>query len=79
MRTIGVPVREVLTALVRPAAAAIVMGVMVWLVCSQLAAMRPGLRLAIGVPLGVVVYGGLMWREVLALLHGGQAAPLNEE
>jgi O-antigen/teichoic acid export membrane protein len=64
LRTAGYPVRDVFAALGRPAPAALIMALVVWLAGSWLSVRSPVLRLTILVPLGAIAYGVLARSEV---------------
>lgn len=77
LRTVDVPVREVLTALSKPAVASLLMGAAVgttWSIAAAAIGSTPIVRLVVGIVTGVLVYGIIMRRELIALLS---SAPTN--
>jgi O-antigen/teichoic acid export membrane protein len=78
LKTVGVPMREVLTALLKPAIASLVMGAIVWATWSIAAAMigsTPIARLIVGVVTGVTVYGIIMRHELILIRSVSEETP----
>jgi O-antigen/teichoic acid export membrane protein len=74
-QTVGVRLRCVLQTIAKPLKAAMLMGIAVWAIHSatpQTALSTPVLRLATSVATGIIVYGLLMRREIIAILHGNR-------
>ena len=72
LRTAGYSLGDVLSALLRPALAAVAMGVAVWLAGNWLPIASPLARLAVLMPLGAILYAALAWKELVWLVTHAQ-------
>jgi PST family polysaccharide transporter len=68
LKSAGYSLGNVLSALLRPAWAALAMGVAVWLAGNWLPIASPLARLAVLIPLGAMLYAVLAWQELVWLV-----------
>ncbi|MEX2091284.1 MAG: lipopolysaccharide biosynthesis protein [Pirellulales bacterium] len=68
LKSAGYSLGDVLSALHRPALAAVAMGVAVWLAGNWLPIASPLARLAVLMPLGAILYAALAWKELVWLV-----------